>query len=432
MDGQLKNGTILTSESGNKYTIVSFLGAGGQGEVYDVDCGGKHYALKWYFKGSATPRQKKMLETIIAKGSPDASFLWPMELIVPMQGELFGYIMPLRPKNYKSIVDLMKNRVNPSFYVLCRTAYNLTKGYQKLHGMGAKYQDISFGNLFFNPDNGDVLICDNDNVSFDSGEAGGVLGTPGFMAPEIVRGEKRPSRETDRYSLAVLLFYLFIVNHPLEGKLEANIKCMDYAARVKLYGTDPVFIFDPDNKTNRPVKDIHKNAFLYWPLYPEQLRKMFTKSFTVGLREPSKRVTEPEWMTLFANMMSGMMKCSCGASVFYDEETENSGAAHVCWHCQGPVQVPTKIVIGKNRLLLNQNTKLMRHHVYGDYDMETVVGSIVQNPNNPALWGIKNEDKVNWTYEKVDGTQIPVEVGKTAGIAKGVKVHFSDSIGEFK
>ena len=108
MDGQLKNGTILTSESGNKYTVVNLLGAGGQGEVYDVECDGKHYALKWYFKGSATVRQKKMLDNIIAKGSPDASFLWPMELIVPNQGPLFGYIMPLRPKSYKSIVDLMK------------------------------------------------------------------------------------------------------------------------------------------------------------------------------------------------------------------------------------------------------------------------------------------------------------------------------------
>ena len=93
----------------------------------------------------------------------------------------------------------MKKRVNPSFYTLCRTAFNLTRGYQKLHAMGAKYQDISFGNLFFNPDNGDVLICDNDNVSFDNSKPGGVLGTPGFMAPEIVRGEKRPSKDTDRY-----------------------------------------------------------------------------------------------------------------------------------------------------------------------------------------------------------------------------------------
>ena len=33
MDGLLKSGTILTSESGNKYVVKKLLGAGGQGEV---------------------------------------------------------------------------------------------------------------------------------------------------------------------------------------------------------------------------------------------------------------------------------------------------------------------------------------------------------------------------------------------------------------
>ncbi len=112
MDGELKAGTILTSESGTKYTVKSLLGAGGQGEVYDVESEGKHYALKWYFKGSATSRQKKTLETIIAKGSPDKSFLWPMELVAPQSSEVFGYIMPRRPENYKGIVDLVKNKAH--------------------------------------------------------------------------------------------------------------------------------------------------------------------------------------------------------------------------------------------------------------------------------------------------------------------------------
>lgn len=34
MDGQLKAGTFLTSESSNKYKVNALLGAGGQGEVY--------------------------------------------------------------------------------------------------------------------------------------------------------------------------------------------------------------------------------------------------------------------------------------------------------------------------------------------------------------------------------------------------------------
>ena len=64
--------------------------------------------------------------------------------------------------------------------------------------------------------------------------------------------------------------------------------------------------------------------------------------------------------------------------------------------------------------------------------MNQVVGSVAQNPSNPNLWGIRNEDTVNWTYERADGTQIPVAPGRTAGIAKGVKIHFANGVGEFK
>ena len=59
MDGLLKAGTILTSESGNKYVVKQMLGAGGQGEVYDVENGGKHFALKWYYRHTATTSQKR-------------------------------------------------------------------------------------------------------------------------------------------------------------------------------------------------------------------------------------------------------------------------------------------------------------------------------------------------------------------------------------
>lgn len=59
MDGQLKNGTILTSECGNKYKVSCLLGAGGQGEVYDVVCDGQHYALNGILRGARHKDRKK-------------------------------------------------------------------------------------------------------------------------------------------------------------------------------------------------------------------------------------------------------------------------------------------------------------------------------------------------------------------------------------
>lgn len=433
MDGQLKVGTFLTSESSTNYKVVAFLGAGGQGEVYDVEANGKHYALKWYFKHMATRDQKAILDNLVAKGSPDDSFLWPHDIIFKTYGEPFGYIMPLRPKNFKSIVDMMKRRAEPSFYSLCKAAYNLTNGYQKLHAMGYSYRDISFGNLFFNPDNGDVLICDNDNVSANGIDNSSIYGTPRFMAPEIVVGKAKPSRNTDLYSLAVLLFYMFMMGHPLEGKLEAEIKCMDIHAMNKLYGTNPVFVYDPKNKANRPVKGYQDNVIIYWDLYPKAIKDLFTQSFTDGIKSPNKRVTEKEWLKAFANLLTGIVPCpKCGAEVFYDVDKEAKSVAHTCWNCGTTVNMPASLIIGKNNILLAKDAKLYAHHIYDNYDMNTVTGSVVQNPNNPNLWGVKNESKENWIYIKPDGIQVPVEIGRSAAIVKDVKINFGSVIGEFK
>ena len=433
MDGQLKIGTTLASESSQRYKVVSLLGAGGQGEVYDVECNGKHYALKWYFKHMATDAQKAILNNLVEKGAPDSSFLWPQDLIYKAPGESFGYIMPLRPQNYKSIVDMMKRRAEPSFYVLCRAAYNLTSGYQKLHAMGYSYRDISFGNLFFDQDNGEVLICDNDNVAANGIDNSSVYGTPRFMAPEIVVGKAKPSRNTDLFSLAVLLFYMFMVGHSLEGRLESNIRCMDIHAMNRLYGTNPVFVFDPVNKTNRPVKGYQDNVLIYWDLYPQSFKNLFIQSFTEGLHAPNKRVTEKKWLEVLANLMSGIVQCpNCGAEVFFDEAKVNSGISHTCWNCMNTVKMPVSLVIEKSRVLLLNHTKIYSHHISGNYDMGTVVGTVVQNPNNPSLWGIRNDSQENWTYIKADGMQIPVPKGRSAAIAKGVKINFGSMVGEFK
>lgn len=201
----------------------------------------------------------------------------------------------------------------------------------------------------------------------------------------------------------------------------------------KLYGRNPIFIYDPNDKSNRPVKGYQDNVIIYWELYPQTIRDLFTKSFTVGLTLPNKRVTEKEWLEAFANLLSGIVLCpKCGAEVFFDAQKQDNGVAQACWNCKGTVPMPVTLAAGKSRVLLQKGTKLFAHHIYGNFDMNSGVGSVVQNPKNPNLWGIRNESTENWTYIKPDGTQVPVAIGKSAAIAKDVRIDFGQMTGEFK
>lgn len=436
MKNGLEIGTILTSASGNAYKVMKLLGEGGQGFVYEVDCNGQRYALKWYKGKTARKEQKAIIENLLQQPKPSEEFLWPLDLLT--HGELFGYVMPLRSKRFKDIPALLKRKTEPSFKTLCQIGLNLVTAYRKLHARGYSYCDINFGNVFFDPDTGDVLICDNDNVTIDGMEQSQVMGTLGFMAPELVKANvyntsEKPSTATDLFSLSVLLFYLFMMHHPLLGAKEDAIRCFDYNAQVKLYGMEPVFIFDPVDKSNKALRGVHDNAIIFWSLYPEYFKKLFVKAFTDGMINPNRRVQEVEWQRAFIQMLNNIMVCpDCGAENFYNEMKEKQMVNHICWGCDKALSIPVSIRIGKNKVLLNSDTKIMEHHLKDNYNMSKVVASVVQNPKNPNIWGLRNETNDVWVYVRPDNTQTTLPGGRSATIAKGCKIKFGQVEGCFE
>ena len=439
MNQLLKPGQQVRLESADMLCQVrQFLGGGGQGEVYEADMNGKPVALKWYFRQQATPEQKSAIENLISKGAPNEKFLWPFETAVSddMKGT-FGYVMPLREPRYKGIVDLMKRRIEPSFRALITAGLELSHSFLQLHAKGLCYRDISFGNVFFDPDTGEILICDNDNVTIDGEAEGGILGTPRFMAPEVVRGEASPGTRTDLFSLSVLLFYMLMVHHPLEGRKESEIKCFDLPAMNRLYGTEPVFIFDPDDDTNRPVLGHHDNALLYWQIYPQSLRDIFTKAFTDGIRDPEHgRVRESEWRAEMIRLRDSVIYCgNCGAENFYDAGLlKTSGRLNPCWSCQKQIRTPPRIRIERNIIMLNHDTRLFPHHIdpQKTYDFSKPVAEVSQHPKNPKIWGLRNLSGEKWVVTAKDNSIKDVESGQSVTMAKGTAINFGRTTGEIR
>ncbi|MEI7813096.1 MAG: serine/threonine protein kinase [Ignavibacteria bacterium] len=433
MQQMLKNKQIVkTVISAQQCIIEDYIGGGGQGEVYKVNLNGTKQAVKWYLPNTATEAQRKNLDILIKRGTPNDKFLWPQDLVTCDNNEGYGYIMPLRDERYKSIIDLMKRRIDPTFYSLITACYQLTDSFLQLHSKGYSYRDISFGNLFFDPENGDILICDNDNAGYDQQTDCGVLGTPSFMAPEIVRGEAKPGASTDLYSLAVLLFYMLMISHPLDGKREASIKCLDLPARNKLYGTEPLFIFDPGDDSNRPVPGLHDNADIYWKIYPQEIKDLFTKAFTDGLKDPlNGRVRESQWRQSMIKLRDSIIKCGdCGQENFYDPSILKAGHEYKCCHCKRTILVPPKIRISNSTIVLNSDTKLFPHHAENDWDFSKTIAEVTRHPRHPDIWGLKNTSDQKWILQKPDGTQNEVEPNKSAGIITGNKINFGKAEGE--
>lgn len=428
---------VQTLATKQKCRVELLLGSGGQGEVYRADLEGSAVALKWYFPACATDEQRATLEELIKSGPPDRRFLWPLDLVAGVGIEGFGYLMPLRDSRFKGIPDLMHRRIEPRFRSLAVAGCQLADGYLRLHSRGMCYRDINWGNVFFDPQTGDVLICDNDNVSVDLGKRGGVAGTLGFMAPEIVRGEANPSTQTDLFSLSVLLFYMFMVHHPLEGKKEAEIRCFDVHAKNKIYGTNPIFIFDPADDSNRPVRGFHDNALAFWPLYPEFLRGLFTRAFTDGIRDPQNgRVRESEWRAAMVKLRDSVIYCpKCNAENFYDPaRMQADGGAGKCWSCKCDLVLPARIRIGTNVVMLNQDSELFQHHIDAGsgYDFTKVIASVSRHPSTPTIWGLKNNSESRWTCTYQDGRVVDVEPGKSLTLQSGIRVNFGKAEGEIR
>jgi len=236
----LKIGVRLTVGSGQECIVEEFLGGGGQGEVYRVKIGSENYALKWYFNHNQTPQLKKSLSELVKRGSPSNNFLWP-KLIIECEKQ-FGYVMDLRPPEYEKSQKLLDRKFSLSYSKACNACLLLADSFRKLHINGLSYQDISWGNIFINPKDGNILICDNDNVTPHGSTVAGIGGTYGFMAPEVVRGEKLPDTYTDMFSLAALMFQMLFLEHPLNGSRWADIACWGELAKKKLYRSDAMHI----------------------------------------------------------------------------------------------------------------------------------------------------------------------------------------------
>lgn len=414
---ELKPNDKVSLTNGSSAKIVKELGRGGQGIVYLVEVGGQQMALKWYLSHPGIPFYKN-LEENISKGAPSDAFLWP-EYLTNVDHGSFGYIMKLRPQGYYEFGHYLLARVQfKSFEAMVNAAMKICEGFKALHLAGLSYQDLNDGNFFIHPETGDVLICDNDNV-FPEGDNSGILGKARYMAPEVVIGKTLPNKQTDRFSLSVVLFMLFYGNHPFEGARVLACPCMTEKFEKKFYGSEAIFIYDEKNSDNRPVRGVHNNVLKRWPAFPALLRDSFKREFGEEcLNNPQKRMLERSWQLTLQKLRDMLVVCpQCGQETF----VENASTPK-CISCDKSFALPGSLKLADRTVLLTPKTK-----VYIDLDNKPDI-EVIAVPGDHFPVQLKNITTGKWTVETPSGKLRQVEPNQAMPVKVGLKVSLTGTV----
>ncbi len=417
--------------------ILDLLGEGGQGEVYLVSYGGDKLAFK-YYKDIPSDDFRYNLKNNIQKGSPSPNFLWPKEYI-EFTDDSCGYLMDLRDKDYASFVSYLtgKNKFKNK-RILLNWCIELVKSFKLLHERGYSYQDLNDGSFFLNPENGKILICDNDNVTADKRSLG-VLGKMRYMAPEIVRGDKdkatgdrqMPDTHSDRFSLAIILFLALCMGNPFEGECLKKYVIVDEKAEYEMFGSHPVYIYNENDTSNRPIRGYHTTVLNKYPLLPSYIKEAFHRTFVDGLTDRENgRTTELEWLKLLCKYRDELITCSCGKEYIYGfaEKKHNDK----CPYCKQDTRKFCYLHIGKNRVLLEPNKLLYEIHIdkySSNYNLP--IGRVIVNKNNPSLWGIELRMPNDVLIKDNNGNEKTISRTGVIPIVNGLKIKFNDAtVGE--
>lgn len=210
-------------------------------------------------------------------------------------------------KNYGSYIKSGGKRRRINAYL--KLAENLLK----LHNNGLVYCDLSTNNIFLsvNEKNNNVWLIDADNLNFQSLVRG--YYTPGFAAPEVVKG-KGCTFYSDSYSFAISLFLQLLGTHPFKGKLLENnddfddddfIDSDNDIMEKKANDGELPYIMSDEDTSNAIETNIAYNLTL-----SEDLKEIFQNIFSEDSKKNRiKRNNMHEWCYILAKELDNDIKC---------------------------------------------------------------------------------------------------------------------------
>lgn len=201
----------------------------------------------------------------------------------------------------------------------------IARAIRRLHAAGLAHSDLSYNNVLVDPLTGNACIIDCDGLVVPDKFPPEVVGTPGFIAPEVLAtkhlkmGDPKkalPKIETDRHALAVLIYTFLLQRHPLNGGKVWDVDDPQNDDNLR-YGANALFIEHPTDKTNYvkanqldskelPQGDPSKRPYTLCGPY---LKALFDRAFIDGLHHPELRPSAAEWETAIVKTCDLVQPC---------------------------------------------------------------------------------------------------------------------------
>jgi serine/threonine protein kinase len=270
-----------------------------------------------------------------------------------------------------------------------RVCILIARAVRRMHAAGLAHSDLSYRNVLVDPSGGHACIIDIDGLVVPGRFPPDVVGTPDFIAPEVLATthlplgdpqRKLPRIDTDRHALAVLIYMYLFYRHPLRGrKVHAADAQLDELLSM---GPKALFIEHPTDGSNRPDLRNEKPHALPWAdpskipytVAGPYLKELFEKAFIAGLHDPSQRPSADDWEQALIKTVDLMQPCanaSCAQKWYVFDNTTRP----VCPFCLTPFrgQLPVvnlyssrargKFTPDNHRLMVYTNQYLYAWHV---------------------------------------------------------------------
>lgn len=269
-------------------------------------------------------------------------FCWP-EKIVEWEGKT-GIVVPAYAKHFFFQYDknlkgkekeakwfasakLFRNlapQERGDFLSYLKISLKVARAVRRMHAAGLAHSDLSYKNVLIDPHGANACIIDIDGLVVPQKFPPDVIGTPDFIAPEVLcdtTNKVLPSQYTDKHALAVLIYMYLLHRHPLRGGHFFGPDVETEEEEQMLMGSQPLYIEHPTDHSNRNMKreygdDLDKcqpwvdlDHFSAEKIAGPFLAELFLRSFTVGLKNPGNRPLADEWERAIVKTTDRLQPC---------------------------------------------------------------------------------------------------------------------------